>query len=89
MSKEELKELRRELGMTMKEFGEWMAQRVNEQQGQGQKPVSPYTRQRVNAWEVGEVQIPAKAELVIIRRKLEQTQAEVQKLKQRRKQKQR
>lgn len=89
MSKEELKELRRELGMTMKEFGEWMAQQVNQQQGQGQKPVNPYTRQRVNAWEVGEVQIPAKAELVIIRRKLEQTQAEVQKLKQRRKQKQR
>ena len=86
MNKTELKQLRRELSMTQAEFGEWLSQQVNSSQDSSLKPVSPYTRQRVAAWESGDVSIPAKIEIVYMKRQLEDRDAEIQKLRQRRKQ---
>lgn len=88
MDKEELKQLRRELGMTMADFGEWLSQQVNKQQDQSLKPVTPYTRQRIAAWESGDVVIPAKIELVLMKRQLDERNSEIQRLRQRRKQQQ-
>ena len=88
MDKEALKQLRRDLGMTQAGFGEWLAGQINAQQDKSLKPVSAYTRQRVAAWEGGDVIIPAKVELVFMKRQLDERNAEIQKLRQRRKQKQ-
>lgn len=85
MNKDELKQLRRNLGMTQTEFGEWLAKEVNASQDQSLKQIAPYTRQRVHAWENGDVVIPAKIEIVAVRRELKQKDAELQRLKQKQK----
>lgn len=88
MNKDDLKSLRRGLAMTQADFGEWLSQQINTSQDKSLKPVAPYSRQRVAAWEGGDVVIPAKVELVFVKRQLEEKSTEVQKLRQRRKQKQ-
>lgn len=81
MTRDDLKNLRRELGMTQAEFGEWAAREINAAQDDSQKPVSPYTRQRIHAWENGDVALPAKVELILLRRVIEQKDKQIQDLK--------
>ena len=88
MDKDELKQLRRDLGLTQADFGEWLAKQVNQTQDASLRPLSPYTRQRVSAWEAGDVVIPAKVEIVVMKRQLQQKDELIQKLRQRRKQQQ-
>ena len=88
MEKDELKQLRRHLGMTQADFGDWLSQQINSSQDQSLKPVGAYTRQRVAAWEGGDVIIPAKVEIIAMKRQLDEKDALIQKLQQRRKQKQ-
>jgi len=87
LTKEELRQMRRDLGMTQAEFGEWLAGQVNALPDSSLKPVSPYTRQRVHAWETGDVAIPMKIENVVIKRQLEQKDALIAELKQKQRQK--
>lgn len=88
MDKAALKQLRRELGMTQSDFGEWLSEQINAYQDKSLKPVAPYSRQRVAAWEGGDVIIPAKIELIFVKRQLDERDAEIQNLRQSRKQKQ-
>ena len=88
MEKDELKQLRRSLSMTQTEFGEWLAQQVNNSQDDKLKPVSAYTKQRIAEWENGSLIIPAKVEIVAMRRQLEQKDDIIRQLRQRRKQRQ-
>lgn len=85
--KDELKAMRRKFGMSQAEFGEWLACEVNANQNPKLKPVSAYSRQRVHEWEDGDHPIPMKIENILMRRKIEQQDALIQKLKQRPKQK--
>ncbi len=87
MTKDELKDVRHGLGMTQTEFGEWLAQQVNAAQDTSLKPVSAYTRQRVHAWEGGDMPVPMKIENVIIKRQLEQKNDLIAKLQQKQRQK--
>ena len=89
MNRDDLKALRRELGMTQAEFGEWVAQQINAGQPEGQKPVGAYSRQRVHEWESGSIALPAKAELVLLRRQLAQKDQEISDLKEKQRQRQR
>ena len=73
--------------MTQADFGVWMAEQINATQPETLQQVRPYTRQKVNAWESGQLSVPAKAELVLLRRQLADKDAEIQKLRQRRRQK--
>lgn len=73
--------------MTQAEFGEWLARQVNAGQDQSLKPVTAYTRQRVHAWENGDIAIPMKIENVVIKRRHEQKDALIAQLQQRQKQK--
>ena len=70
MTGDEMTQDRLRRGMTYAEFGEWLAERVNDAQPEGQKPVQPYSRQRVYDWEKGVVPIPAKVETVILRNEI-------------------
>ena len=81
MSRDDLKNLRRDLGMTQTEFGEWMAREINVSQDDNQKPVSAYTRQRIHAWENGDIALPAKVELVLLRRQLADKDKQIEDLK--------
>jgi hypothetical protein len=85
--KDELKAMRRKFGMSQTEFGEWLAREVNANQDPKLKPVSPYAKQRVHEWEDGDHPIPMKIENILMRRKIEQQEELIQKLKQRPKQK--
>ncbi len=87
MTRDDLKNLRRELGMTQTEFGEWTAKQINASQDSAQKPVSPYTRQRIHAWENGDVAIPAKVELILLRRTLAEKEKQIEDLKAKQRQK--
>ena len=84
----ELKALRRELGMTQEEFGNWLAQQFNAEQTDPEKLVSPYLRHRVSEWESGAVALPAKIELVLLRRQLAQRDREISELKEKQRQRQ-
>ena len=90
MTKESLRELRMELGMTLEEFGEWLAKQVNEQQDPSLKPVSAYSRQRISEFELGRKPMPSKVETLLLKRELAEKNKLIQELrkKQRRKQKQ-
>ncbi len=81
MTRDDLKNLRRELGMTQAEFGEWTAKQINAAQDEGQKPVTPYARQRIHAWENGDIAIPAKVELILLRRALAEKDKQIEDLK--------
>lgn len=87
-SREELQALRRELGMTQEEFGEWLAREINVSQAPNRKQVSPYTRQRISAFESGGLVLPDKVENLILRRKLAKQEKEIEALKQKSRQRQ-
>ena len=87
MTRDDLKNLRRELGMSQAAFGEWMSEQVNAAQDESQKAVSPYPRQRVFAWENGDVVIPAKVELVLLKRQLAKKDKQIEDLKAKQRQK--
>lgn len=77
MTPDELKALRRELGMTQEDFGEWIAREVNVKNPK-RKPVANYTRQRVSSWESGDVDIPDRVKLILAERRIAQLEKQAQ-----------
>ncbi len=70
MKAEELTQFRSHLGMSYKEFGQWLADEIARQSGDTSQP-KPYSRQRVYDWEKKHVAVPAKIEAAILRIQLE------------------
>jgi len=84
MIKDDLKQMRLDMDLTQEEFGAWLADQINATQDASMKPLSPYMRHRISAWETGELAVPMKIENVIIRRQLKQKDKLIETLRQRR-----
>lgn len=63
--------------MSQAEFGDWLVRQINAELPEGQKPLSAYKRQRVHEWENGNIPLPARIELILLRRELEQKDQQI------------
>lgn len=75
MTPDGLKALRRSLGMTQEEFGEWLTREVNRLDDGDHAQVSPYLRQRIAQWEAGTVPIPYRVKYALAERRIAELEA--------------